>query len=162
MRRWIPYPLLAAGLFLMWVLLTQSFSPGQLLLGAIVALLATWAMTALRPSRSRLRAIGPIFRLAGSVAIDIIRSNLAVASLVLLPRQERVSQFVRVPLDLSNRHGLTALALIITATPGTMWIQFDQGRGTLLVHVFDLIDETAWIELIKGRYESLLLEIFEP
>lgn len=162
MRRWIPYPLLAAALLLMWVLLTQSLSAGQLLLGAVVALVATWAMTALRPESQQLHAIGPAFRLAGIVTVDILRSNLAVARIVLLPRQERVSKFVRVPLDLRNRYGLTLLALILTATPGTMWIQFDQGRGTLLVHVFDLVDEETWIELIKGRYERLLMEIFGP
>jgi len=162
MRRWIPYPLLAASLLTMWVLLTQSFSAGQLLLGAAIAVLATWLMTALRPKNQRLYAIGPIFRLAGIVAVDILRSNLAVARIILLPRQERVSQFVRVPLNLRNRYGLTILALILTATPGTMWIQLEQGRGTLLVHVFDLVDEEAWIALIKGRYERLLMEIFGP
>ena len=29
------------------------------------------------------------------------------------------------------------------------------------LHVFDLVAEDEWIGLIKGRYESLLLEIFE-
>jgi multicomponent K+:H+ antiporter subunit E len=27
--------------------------------------------------------------------------------------------------------------------------------------VFDLVDEADWIDLIKNRYERLLLEIFE-
>lgn len=160
MKRRVPYPVLAAALLIMWVLLTQSFSPGQLLLGLGVSLFATWVMTALKPDRSRLRSIRPMFRLARIVAFDILRSNIAVARIILLPRQDRVSRFVRVPLDLTNAYGLTLLALIITATPGTMWIQFDRGRGTLLVHVFDLIDEAEWIKLIKGRYEALLLEIF--
>ena len=31
----------------------------------------------------------------------------------------------------------------------------------LMIHVLDLIDEGVWIEIIKGRYERLLLEIFE-
>ena len=53
------------------------------------------------------------------------------------------------------------LALIVTATPGTLWVDFDRRRGTLLLHVLDLVDEESWIQLIKGRYESLLMEIFE-
>jgi multicomponent K+:H+ antiporter subunit E len=161
MRRWVPYPLLAAGLFVMWLLLTQSFSPGQVVLGGIVAILATHAMAALRPERSTIRSVPAIFKLAGIVAADIVRSNLAVASIILFPRQERVSGFVRLPVDLRNRHGLTLLALIITATPGTCWVDFDRARGILLVHVLDLVDEEAWIRLIKRRYEALLLEIFE-
>jgi multicomponent K+:H+ antiporter subunit E len=31
----------------------------------------------------------------------------------------------------------------------------------LMIHVLDLIDESVWIDTIKGRYERLLLEIFE-
>ena len=30
-----------------------------------------------------------------------------------------------------------------------------------MIHVLDLIDENVWIATIKGRYERLLLEIFE-
>lgn len=161
MRRYLPYPLLASGLFLMWLLLTQSFSPGQILLGGSVAIFATHAMAALQPERSRIRSLGSVLKLASIVVADIVRSNFAVAAIVMVPRQERVANFVQLPLELRNRHGLAALALIITATPGTMWVQFDRGTGMLLVHVLDLVDEEEWIRLIKRRYEALLLEIFE-
>jgi multicomponent K+:H+ antiporter subunit E len=30
-----------------------------------------------------------------------------------------------------------------------------------MIHVLDLVDENEWIRTIKGRYERLLLEIFE-
>ena len=160
MKRWIPYPLLALSLFTMWLLLTQSFSPGQILLGAGIAILAALAMRALRPETSRIGPLPAIVKLTWLVVADIVRSNFAVASIVLFSRKKRVANFVRLPLELRNRHGLTILALIITATPGTMWVEFDRGRGILLVHVLDLVDEEAWIHLIKQRYERLLLEIF--
>lgn len=38
-------------------------------------------------------------------------------------------------------------------------VSFD--RTTLLIHVFDLEDEAAFIALIKTRYERPLMEIFE-
>ena len=53
------------------------------------------------------------------------------------------------------------LALIVTATPGTLWVSFDPAKGVLTLHVLDLIDEDAWIATIKQRYERYLLEIFE-
>ena len=158
-KRWIPHPLLATALLAMWLLLNQSLSTGHVVLGAIVALLASHGLAALRPEPVKLVAVRPIFRLAGIVALDIVRSNLAVASIVLFPR-ERVSGFVRLPLELRNINGLTVLACIITATPGTIWVQFDHTNGMLLVHVLDLVDEDDWIRLIKNRYEALLLEIF--
>lgn len=160
MRRWVPYPHLALALFAMWLLLTQSVSPGQILLGAIVALLGVQAMAALRPDLSSHGAPGTALRLAARVVVDIIRSNLAVARIVLLPRQDRVAGFVRLPLELRHPQGLAVLALIITATPGTCWVQFDRRHGILLVHVLDLIDEAEWVRLIKQRYEAPLLEMF--
>jgi multicomponent K+:H+ antiporter subunit E len=57
--------------------------------------------------------------------------------------------------------GLAALAVIITSTPGTLWVNFDTAKGLLTIHVLDLIDENAWIATIKGRYERRLMEIFE-
>jgi multicomponent K+:H+ antiporter subunit E len=93
---------------------------------------------------------------------DIIRSNIAVAQIILGPRRsDLTSGFVHIPLDLRNRYGLAILACIITSTPGTLWVGFNSNSGTLLIHVLDLVDESAWIELIKRRYERLLLEIFE-
>ena len=160
MRRLVPYPLLAVSLLLVWLLLTQSFSAGQLSLGAIVALGATWAMTALRPATSPVRAVAPLVRLVVIVAADIVRSNLAVARIVLDPRERSVAKFVTVPLETGNIHALTLLALIVTATPGTMWVQHDRDRRSLLIHVFDLVDEAAWIQLFKNRYEALLIEAF--
>ena len=50
MSRVLPYPLLTAALLLTWMLLT-SFSPGQFLLGAVIAVAASRAMAALQPSK---------------------------------------------------------------------------------------------------------------
>jgi multicomponent K+:H+ antiporter subunit E len=58
-------------------------------------------------------------------------------------------------------YGLTALACIITATPGTVWVEYDSAEGTMLLHVLDLVDEDDWVRTVKDRYERRLMEIFE-
>jgi multicomponent K+:H+ antiporter subunit E len=161
MSRVLPYPVLATALLLMWVLL-NSFSPGQFLLGAAIAIAVSRAMAALQPSKPRLRRWQLIPRLAGIVALDILRSNLAVASIVLRGGlRDRRSGFVAIPLDLRDRTGLAVLACIVTSTPGTAWIKYAHDSNILLIHVLDLVDEEEWILLIKNRYEALLMEIFE-
>jgi|KBSSwiStaDraftv2_1062776.scaffolds.fasta_scaffold03500_4 multicomponent K+:H+ antiporter subunit E len=161
MKRMLPFPLLTTGLLVLWLLLNQTLSPGHLLLGGAAALLGGRLLTALEPPRVRLRRLAPIFRLAGFVAADIVRSNIAVALIVLgVTGRERKSGFVHIPLDLRQPYGLAVLACIITSTPGTLWVSFDEATGTLTIHVLDLIDESEWIRTIKGRYERLLLEIF--
>ena len=161
-RRVVPYPVLALALFIMWLLLAQSISPGQLLLGLLVALIATWSMAALRAKPSTVKSWRKVVRLLGIVAVDILRSNIAVARIVLSGRGDRTSSFISLQLKLRDEQALTILALIITATPGTAWVQFDRTTRYLIIHVFDLVDEEGWVRLLKTRYEAVLMEIFEP
>ncbi|WP_274628232.1 Na+/H+ antiporter subunit E [Arvimicrobium flavum] len=161
MSRVLPYPLLTASLILMWMLL-NAFSLGHFLLGTVVALIASRAMAALHPSKPRLRRWRRIPQLLGIVLLDILRSNIAVASVILHGlRRQRVAGFVAIPLALRDPTGLAVLACIVTSTPGTAWVEYDSDTGILLIHVLDLLDEEEWIALIRNRYEALLLEIFE-
>ncbi|MFU0505133.1 Na+/H+ antiporter subunit E [Pseudaminobacter sp. NGMCC 1.201702] len=161
MSRWLPYPLLTAALLLMWLLLNR-FSIGHLILGSVVAIVASWAMVALQPSKPRLRRWVLIPKLVYLVLADILRSNIAVAGIILLGRHRRLtSGFVTIPLELRDRTGLAILACIVTSTPGTAWVEYNAATGRLLIHVLDLIDEQEWIDVIKQRYEYMLMEIFE-
>ena len=162
MSRVLPHPLLTLVLLIIWMMLTR-FSFGHALLGGTIAVIAGWAMTSLHPARPRLRRWDKIFRLACIVYWDILRSNVAVASLIVTRGRggRRRSDFLEIPLELRDRTALTWLAVIVTATPGTAWLEYDGRRSTLLLHVFDVVDEAAWRDLIKNRYEALLLEIFE-
>jgi multicomponent K+:H+ antiporter subunit E len=158
----LPYPLLAAALLALWLLLNQSVSPGHIVLGSVIAVLTSWVMAALRPDKPRIRRPGAALRLTGMVLVDILRSNLAVGRIILRSRKPGVNAgFMTVPLDMRSPQGLAVLSVIITSTPGTIWLNYDAAKGTLLLHVLDLVDETVWIRTIKGRYERLLMEIFE-
>lgn len=162
MRRLFPYPLLAVLLLLFWLFLNQSVSPGQIILGIILSIGASLALSALRIPGVRIRNIGAIVTLTVMVLRDIIRSNIAVTKLILQPGLPGyTSGFMTINLDMRNQYGLAVLAVIITSTPGTLWVNFDTSTGTLLIHVLDLVDEETWIKTIKHGYERLLMEIFE-
>ncbi len=161
-RRVIPFPLLFLALVVMWLLLKQSIAPATVLFGALVALGGTWAMVALDPPPARLRRPLAALQLAGRVFIDVFRSNLAVGRIILGGAERRThAGFMTLRLDMTDRYGLAVLAIIMTCTPGTQWVHYDPVRGTLLLHVLDLVDELEWADLIKLRYEALLREIFE-
>jgi len=161
MKSVLPYPLVSASLLLLWVLLNQSLSPGQLVIGCVVAIAGGLILTRLQLPKVRIRRPGVALRLAGLVIADIVRSNIAVGRIILgIGAGQRTSGFVHISLDLRDPFGLACLAGIITATPGTLWVNFDGSEGVLTMHVLDLIDESAWVETIKGRYERHLLEIF--
>ncbi|WP_296642670.1 Na+/H+ antiporter subunit E [Thiobacillus sp. 65-1402] len=162
MKRKPLLPLLPIVLVAMWLLLNDSLSAGQIVLGILLALLVAFAIAPLRPLPAwphRLHlAIGLIFH----VLHDIIRSNLAVGSIILgaSRRQPRVG-FMKIPLDMRDPHGLAMLTIIVTATPGTVWAGHDADSNVLTLHVLDLQDEAAWVRTIKQRYERPLMEIFE-
>ena len=50
--------------------------------------------------------------------------------------------------------------MVTTVVPGTVWSELALDRSALLLHVFDLDDEAAFIARYKARYEHPLLEIF--
>jgi multicomponent K+:H+ antiporter subunit E len=163
MKRLVPFPLVALGLLAMWLLLTESVSPGAILLGSVLAVGGAWALAALVPQRVRLRRLGTVPGLVLLVLVEVVRSNNAVAR-IILGREAiagRRSGFVRVPLDMRSPQGLAALACILTATPGTVWVDYDRAEGTMLLHVLDLIDEEAWVRIIKDKWERRLMDIFE-
>jgi multicomponent K+:H+ antiporter subunit E len=159
MRRILPHPVLSLGLLVIWLLLTR-FSLGHVVLGSVVAVVASWAFARIEPDAARPNAIWPLVRLAGIVFVDILRSNFAVARLLATSGRKRRSAFVQIHLRLKNRLALAMLAVIVTATPGTAWLEYDEGTGTLLLHVFDMVDEAEWQDLIGNRYEALLMEAF--
>lgn len=158
----LPFPRLFAALLVMWLLLNRSVSPGHIVLGAIIAYVASWTMAAFQPPPARLGRPLAIVRLGWRVLRDIVRSNYAVASIILLRGQPgSTSGFMTIPLEMRDPYGLATLSIILAATPGTLWIDYDQAKGNLLLHVLDLVDEEHWVDLVKQRYESLLMEIFE-
>jgi multicomponent K+:H+ antiporter subunit E len=157
--RIFPHPLLSGVLVLMWLLLNH-FSLGHLILGTAVALVAGQAMAALEPDRPRIRRPAAILRFTAIVLYDIVRSNIAVARLVLVGGPRRQG-FVEIDLALREPTALAVLAVVVTSTPGTAWMDYDAARGRLLLHVFDLRDEEEWREVVNQRYGRLLQEIFE-
>jgi multicomponent K+:H+ antiporter subunit E len=155
--------LLVAGLTLTWMLLNDEFSAGQLLLGAALSTLMVFGFRAVRPVHPRLSRPARALLLLGRVTLDILRSNLNVARIILglTGGREIRSGFVDIPLDLRDPHGLATLAAIVTSTPGTVWANLSDDGATLTLHVLDLTEEALWIETIKQRYERLLIEVFE-
>lgn len=157
----LPYPILTLALIVFWVLLNGA-SAGQLLLGTLVAVFASWAMTALRPDVPKIRKWRLLSTLFCIFMADVVRSNIATARVILFGRAKgHTSEFVLMPIELENRTALSLLAVIVTSTPGSAWLEYDSRDRTVLLHLIDVDDKQAWLALMKNRYEKPLLEIFQ-
>jgi len=161
-RRILQWFFTPALLLALWLFLHESLAPGQIVLGACVALVLSWAAYHLRPLQAVMRRPATVLGLFAHVMIDITRSNLAVFRLIVLgkTRSGATPGFLRIPLRMRDPHGLAALACIITFTPGTVWADYAQDENLLTLHVLDLKDEDRWRALIRDRYETPLMEIY--
>ncbi|MCC7327412.1 MAG: Na+/H+ antiporter subunit E [Burkholderiales bacterium] len=161
MKRLLPHPLLSLLLCATWLALNDTIAPAHLLLGALLGWLIPLAGVGLADGDwPRLRRPGVLLRLSFVVLYDIIASNIEVARRVLGPETAIHPRFVEVPLDLTDDWAITALALIITMTPGTLTSDVAADRSHLLVHAFHVDDAAALVAAIKSRYEAPLKEIF--
>lgn len=161
MKRWLPSPLLSAFLLLLWLMLNQSIEPAHLLLGAMLAIAVPLLVAPLRPTPVRISRPFTIIRLIIYALIEIFRSCFNVCTLIVFGGGRLNSQFIRIPLDLRDPHGLAVLACIINSTPGTVWVEIIPGSNDLALHVFDLHDAHWWVNMIKTRLEKPLIDIFE-
>lgn len=162
MRRWLPSPLLSAGLLGSWLLLAQSTSPAHWLLGSALAFALPLLAAPLRPPPPPLRRPLALARLIAIVGLDVVGAALAVAGGVLrASRRPPRGRFVVVPLALRDPHALAALSMITAVVPGTVWCELAPDRSALRLHVFDVAgDDSAFVAHYKHRYERPLLEIF--
>ena len=162
MKRWVPFPLMSATLLVLWLMLNQTVEPAHLLLGAGLGIAAPLLARSLQPlGYPRLAKPFILLRLLGMASVEIARSGVNVSRIILFSKAAGLnSQFIRVPLDLRNPHGLALLSCLINFTPGTVWVEILPDSNVLALHVFDLHDEQWWIETIKTRYEKPLIAIF--
>lgn len=160
-KRWLPSPPLSLALFVVWLLLNQSVAASTLVMAAILALVVPVLTRSLRPATARMRRPGVAVRLAGRAMVDMGFSAWTIARILLSRKAVINPQFVYIPLELRDANALAVLAMICCLTPGTAWGELSFDRSALLLHVYDLKDEAAFIALIKQRYERPLMEIFE-
>lgn len=162
MRRLLPAPLLSAALAVMWLLLNRSLAPAHLLLALALGIAVPAAFAPLRPMVPRVRHPLVLLRLIGVVGHDVIESNLLVFRTVLAgSRRPEHSGFIRIPLELRDRTGLAALAMITTVVPGTVWCELARDGSAVLLHVWHAPNKAAFVAMYKERYEQPLIRIFE-
>jgi multicomponent K+:H+ antiporter subunit E len=161
-KRLVPAPLLSAALLAVWLVLAREVSLGQVLLGLALALVVPVVTANLRPTKVRVRRPLTVGRFILSVGRDVLVSNFEVARGIVAWRWRRPrARFVIIPLELRDPHGLAALAMVTTVVPGTVWSELALDRSAVILHVWDVDDEAAFVTRYKMRYEKPLREIFE-
>ncbi|MEM9250565.1 MAG: Na+/H+ antiporter subunit E [Pseudomonadota bacterium] len=162
LNRFFPHPQLSFMMTVVWLLLVNKITLGNLLLGAVLGI-AIPVIT--QPFWQRRPVVRNPLRLIEYVLIvlwDIVVANVVVAYTIVFKTNARTrSAWITVPLELTSPEAITILAGTITMTPGTVSSSLSADARAILVHCLDTNDPDAVRDEIKQRYERRLKEIFE-
>ncbi|PWE31222.1 Na+/H+ antiporter subunit E [Maritimibacter sp. 55A14] len=162
LRKCLPHPYLTLTLIVVWQMLVNKITLGNLVLGLILALIIPVITSAYWPNRPRLMNFPRIVEYIAVAIWDIVVANVQVAYIILFKTNANTHPaWISIPLDLRTPEAITVLAGTITLTPGTVSSDVAADGRTLLVHCLDAPDPDAVRDGIKSRYERRLMEIFE-
>jgi multicomponent Na+:H+ antiporter subunit E len=133
--------------------LSATFDPAHVVVGAIVAGLVAWLNPAL-PHMRRVRWL-PAFAYQPWLFGRILKSGIHVSRLILDPKLPIAPELVRHKTAFKSDGELVALGNSITLTPGTITVEV--APGELVVHA---IDEESRKDLLDGRFEARIGRIF--
>jgi multicomponent Na+:H+ antiporter subunit E len=148
-------------LFALWLLLTGSLDPQELIAGLMVSLVVTLISRPHLAIFDGLRltpaAIIPFFFYLAHFATALVRANIDVARRVLTPSLPLRPALVEVKTELQSTLGRLILANSVTLTPGTLTVDVRGER--LLIHWIDAppeIDIESATREITSRFEQHL------
>ena len=151
-------------LFLVWILLNNSFDPTLLIIGGIVSI----AISSIFCSRCSVfneikftpKSIFYFIAYFVVFFIELIKSNIDVAYRVLSPKLPINPGIVKVRTKLKSELGRMLLANSITLTPGTLSV--DIKDEYIFVHWINItdIDTDVATKAIVSKFEKYLAEIY--
>ena len=147
--------LTAVILFALWLVLSATYDPAHVIVGAAVAALVAW----LNPALPHLRRLSWVAALAYQPWLfgRILKSGIHVSRLILDPKLPIEPELIRHKTQFTTDGELVALGNSITLTPGTITVEV--APGELVVHT---IDEASRKDILDGSFEAKIGGIFSP
>ena len=154
------YPALNIILAVVWAGLIGAFNFETLASGFIASYFVLQFVTRGRPGHDAY--FGRVPRLLGFIAYylwEMVKSNAVIAYDVLTPTHHMKPGVIAVPLSAKTDLEITALANLITMTPGTLSLDVTPDRRTLYVHAMYITDADALRRDIKDNLERRVLAL---
>jgi multicomponent K+:H+ antiporter subunit E len=161
MKKLFPFPWLSLSLWVIWMLVNNSFAPGHMALGGILAVLIPLATSEFWPEPVRLRHPWLAIKYAVRLALDILTANLQVAIWIIRPYRRLQPAFVQYELELRSPLAISLLANTISLTPGTVSCDLSSDQRFLLIHCLHGEDTESLVRQIHERYEQPLMKVIE-
>ena len=154
---------LAVLLVVVWVLLWDRLTIGQLLAGIFVAAVL---LAVLRPAEGNAQVVIPfrplaLVRLGSWFARQFVASNVQVARASLFPGRYVRPGIIRVPLRVDSPQLAALVANITALSPGMQPVGGTDAPPSIDVHILSLESEEAAAAIVR-KLEDLVLAAFGP
>lgn len=148
-------------LFIVWLGLTNSLDPQELLAGLLASIVIVW-LTIPKPRAGEHTRPWSLLALLAYLPVfleNLVLSNIDVASRVLSPRLPINPGIVRVRTKLTAPYQRLILANSITLTPGTVTLEMD--GEDMYIHWIDVKspDPESAGQVIKDEMEAAIARI---
>jgi multicomponent Na+:H+ antiporter subunit E len=147
------------SLALAWAALTGNFDPANLIIGFALGYGALFVVRRAFESSDYFLKVWQVIGFVLFFLWELILANLRVAYDVLTPRHYMKPRVIGIPLDARTDAEITALAYIISLTPGTLSLDVSTDRRTLFIHAMYAPDADALRREIKYGFERRLLRL---
>ncbi|NTA09570.1 Na+/H+ antiporter subunit E [Agrobacterium tumefaciens] len=145
-----------------WLAVSGSITPANILFGLIVSTLALGLIRHQIPKggRHRLRPVR-VLSLLLLFFKELALSAWKVAVMVTRPKLDVQPGIFAYPLRLTTDFEITLLANLITLTPGTLSVDVSEDKTTLYVHAIDCSNIEAAKNDIRNGFEKKIMEAFQ-
>ena len=147
-------------LTLVWSSLLGGITLSNLVSGFVVSYFLLWLVT--RGQRGHDGYFGKLPRVLGFIGYylwELIKSNAIIAYDVLTPTHHMKPGVIGIPIEAKTDLEITALANLITMTPGTLSLDISPDRKTLYVHAMYIHDPEELRRDIKENFEPRVLAL---
>ena len=143
-------------LFIVWIGLTNSLDYQELIVGLIVSIVIVYFFTKSKEKINLFYEIKKYIVFAPLFIKNLIKSNIAIAKIVLDPKLPINPGIVKLQTTLRDDFDKLLLANAITLTPGTITMDLD--GEDIYIHILDLKtkDKNILQQEILQEYEIIL------
>lgn len=139
-----------------WMLITGEFTTANLVLGVVLAVTVRWlgSRKALRRQYSKwnLRRIFNTIELILFFLWEVVQSGINVAIDVLRPQMRLRPGIIAVPMKGQSPVSVTISSNLITMTPGSLSLWFDEKKQVLYVHAIQVEDPDKFREVTQNAF----------
>jgi multicomponent Na+:H+ antiporter subunit E len=146
-------------LAVLWCLLWEQFTLPFFIAGFVIGAATLFAVRNLIQLVDVSYKPLVIARLTCVFVYELVVANVQVAWLIVRPRVRLKPAMIRLPIELKSDVLITALANMISLTPGTLTVDVAEDRQSLLIHCLNTDDAEKVKRDIKLKFERWLLEL---